>query len=79
VTDVFEHADADHLVETPVLRQIAVVEQLQLDLVLQPFGFNALAGQGQLPLLSVMPNTLAPNSRAAYRANPPQPQPTSSR
>jgi hypothetical protein len=65
VTDVFEHADADHLVETTVLRQIAVVEQLQLDQVLQPFLFNALAGQGQLLLAQVMPNTLAPNSRAA--------------
>ena len=48
VADVLEHADADHLVEALVLRQVAVIHQLQLYLILQPLGRHALAGQRQL-------------------------------
>jgi hypothetical protein len=48
MADVFEHADADHLVETAVARQVAVVEQLQGDLVFQAFGLDPLAPQLEL-------------------------------
>ncbi len=50
MTNVFEHADADNLVEAAVLRQIAVVEQLQFDLIFQTFGLDPLLRQRQLLL-----------------------------
>ncbi|MCY1235775.1 hypothetical protein D9M72_484040 [compost metagenome] len=50
VAHVFKHADADYLVEAAILRQIAIVEQLQLDQVLQALRFYALPGQSQLLL-----------------------------
>lgn len=48
--NVLEHADTDHLVEARILRQVAVVEQLQVDLVLQTLGLHPFAGQRQLLL-----------------------------
>ena len=44
MADVLEHADAHHLVETAVLRQVTVVHQLQLHAVLQPLGCRPLCG-----------------------------------
>ncbi|MNN36494.1 hypothetical protein D3C81_1503930 [compost metagenome] len=48
VADVLEHADADHLVEAPVRRQVAVVLQLQLHAILQALGRHPLARQLEL-------------------------------
>ena len=50
VADVFEHTDADHLVELLLARQIAIVSQLQPNMFGQPCGFAALLGQIQLGL-----------------------------
>src|SRR5690606_4173608 len=50
VADVLEHADADHLVETAVLRQVAIVQQLQGHALFKPFLDHALAAQLQLRL-----------------------------
>ena len=43
VADMFEHPDADHLVELAVRGQIAVIQQLKLDAALEPLGRHALA------------------------------------
>ena len=48
VPHVLKHAHADDFVEAAVLRQITVVEQLQVDLVLQAFGLDAFTAQCQL-------------------------------
>src|SRR5690606_34199363 len=48
VADVLEHADADDLVETAILRQIPVIHKLQGDLLLQSFGGHPFAGQFEL-------------------------------
>ncbi len=50
VADVLEHADADHLVETPIARQVAIVHQLQRHLTGQALGRHPLAPQFQLLL-----------------------------
>ena len=50
VAHMFKHAHAHHFVETAVLGQVAVVEQLQVNLIFQAFGFHPLPGQRQLLL-----------------------------
>jgi hypothetical protein len=50
VADVLEHADADHLVEAAILRQVAVIENLQVDLVGQALGLDPLPAEFQLLL-----------------------------
>ena len=50
VPDVLEHADADHLVEATIARQVAVVQQLEGDPVLQAFGLDPLPPERQLLL-----------------------------
>jgi hypothetical protein len=62
-------------VETAVLRQVAVVEQLQVDLVLQAFGLHPLPGQGQLFLAQGNPKHLDPEFP---RRKPRQPAPATS-
>ncbi|MNP40994.1 hypothetical protein D3C76_1346700 [compost metagenome] len=48
MADVLEHADTDHLVEAAILRDVAVVENLQLHLVLQTFVLDPLAAELEL-------------------------------
>ncbi|MNG05849.1 hypothetical protein D3C84_890630 [compost metagenome] len=48
MADMLEHADTDHLVEAAILRNVAVVENLQLHLVLQTFVLDPLAAELEL-------------------------------
>ncbi|MNN26946.1 hypothetical protein D3C81_1404670 [compost metagenome] len=48
--DMLEHANADNLVEAAILRQVAVVENLQVDLVSQAFGLDPLPAKLELLL-----------------------------
>ncbi|MNE25139.1 hypothetical protein D3C80_1184600 [compost metagenome] len=48
--DMLEHADTDHLVETAILGQVSVVENLQVDLVGQAFGLDSLPAKLELLL-----------------------------
>ncbi|MCY1426919.1 hypothetical protein D9M71_427480 [compost metagenome] len=48
--DMLEHANADNLVEATILRQVAVVEDLQVDLVGQALCLDALAAELELLL-----------------------------
>ena len=50
MADVLEHADADHLVEAAVLRQVTVIQQLQGHAPFQTFLGHALQAQLQLRL-----------------------------
>ncbi|MNP53999.1 hypothetical protein D3C76_1485220 [compost metagenome] len=46
--DMLEHTHADNLVEATVLRQVTVVENLQVDFVSQPFGLDPLPAKLEL-------------------------------
>ena len=73
VADVFEHAHAHHFVETTVLGQVTVIEQLQVHLIVQALGFHACLGQGQLLLAQGDAEHLYPE---LPRRIPRQPAPT---
>ncbi|MNO78057.1 hypothetical protein D3C76_691820 [compost metagenome] len=48
--DMLEHANADNLVEATILRQVAVVENLQVDLVGQPLCLHPRTAELELLL-----------------------------
>ncbi|KIR13077.1 hypothetical protein PFLU4_58320 [Pseudomonas fluorescens] len=50
MANMLEHANADHFVETTVLGQVAVVQQLQLDQILQALCLDPFPSQCQLRL-----------------------------
>ena len=45
VTHMLKHTDTDNFIESAILRQISVIEQLQIDLILKTIGNNTLAPQ----------------------------------
>ena len=73
VPDVFKHPDADDFVEPAILRQIAIIEQLQINLVLQTFSVDALTGKFELFLAEGNPEYLDPIFACG---KPRQPAPT---
>ncbi|MNJ64606.1 hypothetical protein D3C77_605670 [compost metagenome] len=48
MADMLEHTDTDNLVEATILRQVPVVEDLQIDLVLQALSLDPFTTQFEL-------------------------------
>ncbi|MNF69568.1 hypothetical protein D3C84_514550 [compost metagenome] len=71
VAHVFEHANADDFIESTVLRQIAVIEQLQFNQVLQTFSLDPLSRQRQLFLAERDTKHLRPELAGRIARQPP--------